>query len=367
MPLECIMFCLDTSSYMRNGDLNPTRLKSQELAISSLVRYKLEDNIESSVGLLTMAGYKVDVQISPSRDVHKMINALKVVEAQGANDILSSLKISQLTLRNRSNKHQRQRVVMFIGSPINVSNEQLVTAGKELKKNNIALDIVLFGYETLENQNYDKSKLLIDTVQNGGNSHLIVHYDPALFDITTLPEEVQAAIPLNTTSFSLAELAMRSAVGRNVQPRVAPAPAPAAPAVTNVSQTNLGPAANHGVGVSMEDDELDDDLLAAIELSKIEFEAAQPQTQSQQSAQNNAQNVQTSTTPAVNNADMGDDDNDDEMDPDLLAAIQLSLMEEENATTKKDDDDGADDFNALLEAVSGGAVTKQDDEKEKKE
>jgi len=363
------MFCLDNSSYMRNGDLNPTRLKSQELAVSSLLRYKLEDNIESSVGLLTMAGYKVEVQISPSRETHKMMNALKDVQVENENDILSTLRISHLTLRNRSNKHQRQRIVMFIGSPITVSNEQLINAGRELKKNSIALDIVLFGYESLENNNFEKCKLLIDTVQNGGNSHLITHYDPNLFDLTTLPEEVQVAIPLNSTSYSLTDLVMRSAVGRNIQPRpVAPAVAPPPP-VANVTNTTLGPAANPGVGVSMmndDDEELDDDLLAAIELSKMEFDSAQS-TSAPSAAQTTANNAAAFQTPGVNTpanpaADVNDDEED--MDPDLLAAIQLSLMEDA-AVEKKGDDEEEDDFNALLDAVSGGAVTKKEDEEKK--
>lgn len=102
MPLECVMFCLDTSSYMRNGDLHPTRLNAQQQAITGLSQYKLDDNAESSIGLLTMAGHKVDVKISPSRERHKLLNAMKTLQPLGANDIQASLRIAQLTLRNRT-------------------------------------------------------------------------------------------------------------------------------------------------------------------------------------------------------------------------------------------------------------------------
>ena len=56
MPLECVMIIMDNSVYSRNGDVIPNRFQSQLDAISALVSYKTNENLETSVGLMTMGG-----------------------------------------------------------------------------------------------------------------------------------------------------------------------------------------------------------------------------------------------------------------------------------------------------------------------
>lgn len=79
--------------------------------------------------------------------------------------------MAQLALKHRENKNQRQRIVVFLGSPLvdpfgtgvgigsssdvagkGSSEEALVKLGKKLKKNNVAVDLVLFGDEGMENE-----------------------------------------------------------------------------------------------------------------------------------------------------------------------------------------------------------------------
>jgi 26S proteasome regulatory subunit N10 len=87
------------------------------------------------------------------------------------------LNVAQLALKHRENKNQRQRIVVFLGSPLvdpfssstgvgtgsssdvtgkgssgSSSEEALVKLGKKLKKNNVAVDLVLFGDEGMENE-----------------------------------------------------------------------------------------------------------------------------------------------------------------------------------------------------------------------
>lgn len=46
-------------------------------------------------------------------------------------------------LKNRQNSNQRQRIVVFIGSPLNLTDSgALLTVGKMLKKNGISLDVI---------------------------------------------------------------------------------------------------------------------------------------------------------------------------------------------------------------------------------
>ena len=52
-------------------------------------------------------------------------------------------------LKNRQNSNQRQRIVVFLGSPLAITSEEqlssLAAIGKLLKKNGVALDIISFG------------------------------------------------------------------------------------------------------------------------------------------------------------------------------------------------------------------------------
>jgi hypothetical protein len=66
---------------------------------------------------------------------------------EGVMNVPSGVQIAQLALKHRQNKNQRQRIVLFAGSPIDADKETLVKIGKKLKKNNVAVDIVNFGEE----------------------------------------------------------------------------------------------------------------------------------------------------------------------------------------------------------------------------
>ena len=73
-------------------------------------------------------------------------------------------------LKHRQNKHQHQRIVLFVGSPIVEDEDSLVKLAKRLKKNNVAVDVVSFG-EHLENS--AKLEAFIAAVNNSDNSHLV--------------------------------------------------------------------------------------------------------------------------------------------------------------------------------------------------
>lgn len=75
--------------------------------------------------------------------------------------------VSQLALKHRENKSLRQRILVFVGSPLPDAEAELVRLGKKLKKNNIAVDVVTFG-ETEENM--AKLNAFIESVNSGENS-----------------------------------------------------------------------------------------------------------------------------------------------------------------------------------------------------
>ncbi|CDS01993.1 probable 26S proteasome regulatory subunit Rpn10 [Sporisorium scitamineum] len=170
MVLEATMLVLDNSEWMRNGDYTPTRWEAQADAVSMIFDAKTNSNPESEVGLMTMAGKSPEVLVTLTQDIGKILAALHRSKIVGNADLSTGINVASLALKHRQNKNQRQRVVVFVGSPVEQSEEDLVKLGKKLKKNNIAVDIVSFGEDA---ENETKLSKFIEAVNSGENSHLL--------------------------------------------------------------------------------------------------------------------------------------------------------------------------------------------------
>ncbi|ORY26495.1 hypothetical protein BCR39DRAFT_540974 [Naematelia encephala] len=170
MPLESCMLVLDNSEYMRNGDYTPTRYQAQAQAVSTVFSAKTDSNPESAVGVMTMAGKSPSLLVTPTNDIGKLLSALGKSTIGGTSDLLTSVQIAQLALKHRENKNQRQRIVVFVGSPIEDDQDSLVKLGKKLRKNNVLIDVVTFGDEGMSND--DKLNALVEAA-GGGESHLV--------------------------------------------------------------------------------------------------------------------------------------------------------------------------------------------------
>ncbi len=200
MVLEATMICIDNSEWMRNGDVAPSRMDAQLDAVNLLCNVKLDENPENTVGLLTLAGVpsggalwvgerqsasSVDgrpswlgtgavcrVLITQTRDPGKVLTAMHQTTVEGEADLIGGLQKAQLALKHRQNKNQRQRIVCFVASPVMATIDELTQLGRTLKKNNIAVDVVLFGSEWSENE--EKMQAFIASVKVNENAHLVV-------------------------------------------------------------------------------------------------------------------------------------------------------------------------------------------------
>ena len=167
------MILLDNSEYMRNGDYIPTRLEAQSDAANLLVNAKTGSNPESTVGVIAMSSHGpssgAELLVSPTDDIGKILSALHGVRLSGemspppgrdAVDIAASVQVAALALKHRRNKNGSQRIVLFVGSPLTAANARdLVKAGKQLKKNNVAIDVVVLGETEI---NEPKLRELVD-------------------------------------------------------------------------------------------------------------------------------------------------------------------------------------------------------------
>jgi 26S proteasome regulatory subunit N10 len=129
---------MDNSDYMRNGDFAPSRMDAQLDAVNLLAGVKTQSNPENTVGVLTMAGKGVEVRVSMTSDVGKVLAQSHGAQMSGEINLSAGLQVAGLALKHRQNKNQRQRVIVFVGSPIAEEESVLVKLGKKLKKNSCA-------------------------------------------------------------------------------------------------------------------------------------------------------------------------------------------------------------------------------------
>ncbi|CAL4941201.1 unnamed protein product [Urochloa decumbens] len=173
MVLEATMICIDNSEWMRNGDYPPSRMAQQCDAASFACSLKMQGNPGSSVGVLAMAGAGrgVSVPYPPTDDFGEVYACIHGMEIGGEANLTVAIQVAQLALKNRKNRRQQQRIIVFVGSPVIDEKNVLEAIGEKLKKNSIALDVVDFGES--DDEKPEKLKALVAAASSGGNSHII--------------------------------------------------------------------------------------------------------------------------------------------------------------------------------------------------
>ncbi len=88
----------------------------------------------------------------------------------GESDFVSSFHIGMLALKNRQNKNQKPRIIMFVGSPVRHSIEELLAIGKKVRDNTISVNIISYGNV---DENKEKLEKFINYVNRDNNSCLV--------------------------------------------------------------------------------------------------------------------------------------------------------------------------------------------------
>lgn len=160
---------VDNSEYMRNGDYTPTRFEAQIDSVNLIFQAKTQSNPESTVGLMTMAGNSPEVKSTLTNDFGKILAGVHETKVSGTAHLSTAIQVAALALKHRLNKVQRQRVIVFVGSPVEEDSKVLVKLAKKMKKNNVAVDFINFG----EQDNANILHSFIEGVNSSDNSHLV--------------------------------------------------------------------------------------------------------------------------------------------------------------------------------------------------
>jgi len=169
--LEATMIIVDNSDWARNGDFFPTRWEAQEEAANIVAQAKCQENVESAVGLMLMAGRQADILVTPLSDPGRILTSFENVKLGGYCHLSTALQIAQLSLKHRLNKNQKQRIIVFVASPIREDEKSLEALGKKLKKNGVAVDVV--NLETGDAEQNQKLQKLVEAVNSSDNSHYV--------------------------------------------------------------------------------------------------------------------------------------------------------------------------------------------------
>jgi hypothetical protein len=124
------------------------RLEAQKEAALSLASALLQARVENSVGLLGMSGGGCRLLCSPVSGgmdgdaLPKLSACLHGLKPQGGGgDVVCALRTAQLAFKyakaSEAGAAPQRRAVLFVGSPVGASREQLERLGKELKKVNV--------------------------------------------------------------------------------------------------------------------------------------------------------------------------------------------------------------------------------------
>lgn len=168
--LEATMIVIDNSEFTRNGDYAPTRFQAQLEALQVVFQSKIRSNPENTVGLLASGGTGPEVLSTLTADYGKILSGIHSTSIHGELHFSTGIQVAALALKHRQNKVQHQRIISFISSPIVENDKELEKLAKKMKKNNIAIDFINYGEDSL---NTDKLEKFISIVNSHDNSHLI--------------------------------------------------------------------------------------------------------------------------------------------------------------------------------------------------
>lgn len=129
---------------------------------------KTRSNPENNVGLLTMAD-NPQVLTTLTTDVGRILSKLHSVEPIGEINLMTGIRVAHLALKHRIGKNHKMRIVVFVGSPVNTDEKELIKLAKRLKKEKVNVDVVNFGEEAF---NTDKLTSFIKALE-GTASHLV--------------------------------------------------------------------------------------------------------------------------------------------------------------------------------------------------
>ncbi|CAG11888.1 unnamed protein product [Tetraodon nigroviridis] len=205
MVLESTVVCVDNSEYMRNGDFLPTRLQAQQDAVNIVCHSKTRSNPENNVGLITMAN-NCEVLTTLTPDTARILSKLHTVQPCGNISFCTGIKVAHLALKHRQGKNHKMRIIVFVGSPVEDNEKDVINQnGKALKKEKVNVDVINFGEQEMNTEKLTAFINCLNGKESTGSYLITVPPGPSLADALLsspiLAGEGSAALGLGASDF----------------------------------------------------------------------------------------------------------------------------------------------------------------------
>lgn len=137
---------LDNSARAIDGDFYPSRLEAQMVAAERLARYLFSLHQDTRVAIGTIGSQEFGIRLSFTSDMKRITAALKSIGHGGGVDIVKGVRSAFLALRHSQNIGPK-RILLFVGSPNEVTGEEATSLAREAAEKDIVIDVVVFGQE----------------------------------------------------------------------------------------------------------------------------------------------------------------------------------------------------------------------------
>ncbi|XP_075732262.1 26S proteasome non-ATPase regulatory subunit 4 [Rhipicephalus microplus] len=114
---------------------------------------------------MTMVG--PEVQVTLTNDVERLQRRLAQLQPKGYINFVAAVHLARVILRNQREKNRKKRIVIFVGSPVCTTPEELTVLATLLKTEKVHVDIVNFG-EYVEN--YGQLTIFTSILNGDGTS-----------------------------------------------------------------------------------------------------------------------------------------------------------------------------------------------------
>jgi 26S proteasome regulatory subunit N10 len=141
---QAIFILIDNSFSSLNGDFVPTRLDAERSTVDVLARNYLQSNRESAVGFGTMGGH-FGVEMSLTRDLRRLRQNLDQIKRDGTVQFERSVKCAIYALRHRPKEIDSRRLIILLGSAHNLTEDQATSLAAMAVKEGVEVDLLAFG------------------------------------------------------------------------------------------------------------------------------------------------------------------------------------------------------------------------------